>query len=154
MVCWCKQQHGRGADITQATTKTKTRRYTQGIIARYQPLHRQARLTTKNSSDQLLSASRKSKGVYEITGTLGLRSEGWYLDTPNDRNGNKYFNIEWTQNITPDAVDGVVDEYRDDIVVTIETFERVWNPKRLASMRMALRWILMSCRTGLFRLRF
>ncbi len=70
---------------------------------------------------------RKSKGVYEITGTLGLRSEGWYLDTPSDRNGNKYFNIEWTQNITPDAVDGVVDEYRDDIVVTIETFERVWN---------------------------
>ena len=70
---------------------------------------------------------RKSKGVYEITGTLGLRSEGWYLDTPSDRNGNKYFNIEWTQSITPDAVDGVVDEYRDDIVVTIETFERVWN---------------------------
>ena len=70
---------------------------------------------------------RKSKGVYEITGTLGLRSEGWYLDTPSDRNGNKYFNIEWTQNITPDAVDSVVDEYRDDIVVTIETFERVWN---------------------------
>ena len=73
------------------------------------------------------SVVRKSKGVYEITGTLGLRSEGWYLDTPNDRNGNKYFNIEWTQNITPDAADGVVDEYRDDIVVTIETFERVWN---------------------------
>ena len=71
--------------------------------------------------------TRKSKGVYEITGTLGLRSEGWYLDTPSDRNGNKYFNIEWTQNITPDAVDGVVDEYRDDIVVTVETFERVWN---------------------------
>lgn len=70
---------------------------------------------------------RKSKGVYEITGALGLRSEGWYLDTPSDRNGNKYFNIEWTQNITPEAVDGVVDEYRDDIVVTIETFERVWN---------------------------
>lgn len=70
---------------------------------------------------------RKSKGVYEITGTLGLRSDGWYLDTPSDRNGNKYFNIEWTQNITPEAADGVVDEYRDDIVVTIETFERVWN---------------------------
>jgi len=70
---------------------------------------------------------RKSKGVYKITGTLGLRSEGWYLDTPSDRNGNKYFNIEWTQNITPDATDGVVDEYRDDIVVAIETFERVWN---------------------------
>ena len=73
------------------------------------------------------AVTRKSKGVYEITGTLGLRSEGWYLDTPSDRNGNKYFNIEWTQNITPDAADGVVDEYRDDIVVTIETFERVWN---------------------------
>ena len=73
------------------------------------------------------TVTRKSKGVYEITGTLGLRSEGWYLDTPNDRNGNKYFNVEWTQNITPTAVDGIVDEYRDDIVVTIETFERVWN---------------------------
>lgn len=73
------------------------------------------------------AVTRKSKGVYEITGTLGLRSEGWYLDTPSDRNGNKYFNIEWAQNITPEAADGVVDEYRDDIVVTIETFERVWN---------------------------
>ena len=73
------------------------------------------------------TVTRKSKGEYEITGTLGLRSEGWYLDTPSDRNGNKYFNIEWAQNITPDAEDGVVDEYRDDIVVTIETFERVWN---------------------------
>ena len=71
--------------------------------------------------------TRKSKGVYEITGTLGLRSEGWYLDTPSDRNGNKYFNIEWTQNVTPNAVAGVVSEYRDDIVVIIETFERVWN---------------------------
>lgn len=71
--------------------------------------------------------ARKSKGVYEIKGTLGLRSEGWYLDTPSDRNGNKYFNVEWTQNITPTAVDGIVDEYRNDIVVTIETFERVWN---------------------------
>lgn len=70
---------------------------------------------------------RKSKGVYEINGTLGLRSEGWYLDTPSERNGNKYFNIEWSQNITPEAEDGVVDEYRDDIVVTIETFERAWN---------------------------
>lgn len=73
------------------------------------------------------TVTRKSKGVYEITGTLGLRSEGWYLDTPSDRNGNKYFNVEWTQNITPTTVDGIVDEYRDDIVVTIETFERVWN---------------------------
>jgi len=73
------------------------------------------------------TVTRKSKGVYEITGTLGLRSEGWYLDTPSDRNGNKYFNVEWTQNITPEVADGVVDEYRDDIVVTIETFERVWN---------------------------
>lgn len=73
------------------------------------------------------TVTRKSKGVYEITGTLGLRSEGWYLDTPNDRNGNKYFNIEWYQNITPDAVDGIVDGYHDDIIVTIKTFERAWN---------------------------
>ena len=71
---------------------------------------------------------RISKGVYQVNNTLGLRlNDGWYIETPNDRNGNKYFNIEWTQNITPDTVDGVVDEYRDDIVVTIETFERVWN---------------------------
>ena len=71
---------------------------------------------------------RLEKGVYEIKNTLGLRlDDGWYIETPNDRNGNKYFNIEWAQNIIPDAVVGVVDEYRDDIVVTIETFERVWN---------------------------
>lgn len=74
------------------------------------------------------TVTRLSKGVYEIAGTLGLRSEGWYLDTPSDRNGNKYFNVEWTQNVTPEAVDGVVETYRDDVVVTIETFERVWNP--------------------------
>lgn len=73
------------------------------------------------------TVTRLSKGVYEVTGTLGLRSDGWYLDTPTDRNGNKYFNVEWSQNVTPVAADGIVDEYRDDIVVTIETFERVWN---------------------------
>ena len=74
------------------------------------------------------TVTRKSKGVYEITGTLGLRSEGWYLDTPSDRNGNKYFNVEWFQNITPETVEGIVDEAKDDIVITIKTFERVWNP--------------------------
>lgn len=84
-------------------------------------------LHNENQFGATPAVTRKSKGVYEITGTLGLRSEGWYLDTPSDRNGNKYFNVEWTQNITPTAVDGIVDEYRDDIVVTIETFERVWN---------------------------
>lgn len=72
--------------------------------------------------------TRLSKGVYELTGTLGLRSEGWYLDTPSDRNGNKYFNVEWTQNVTHEAIDGVVESYRDDVIVTVETFERVWNP--------------------------
>lgn len=78
------------------------------------------RLTERN--DAILSTLR-GRGFEPVR----VRSEGWYLDTPSDRNGNKYFNIEWTQNITPYAEDGVVDEYRDDIVVTIETFERVWN---------------------------
>ena len=71
---------------------------------------------------------RIEKGVYEIRNTLGLRlEEGWYIETPNDRNGNKYFNVEWEQNVEPENTDGVVDEYKDDVVLIIKTYERVWN---------------------------
>ena len=71
---------------------------------------------------------RLEKGVYEIRNTLGLRlDDGWYIETPNDRNGNKYFNVEWFQNIEPTNINGVVEEYRDDIVLTVKVYTRVWN---------------------------
>ena len=71
---------------------------------------------------------RIEKGVYEIRNTLGLRlGDGWYIESPNDRNGNKYFNIEWEQNIEPQSTKGVVDEYRNGVVLTIKTYKRVWN---------------------------
>lgn len=72
------------------------------------------------------AATRKSKGVYEITGTQGLRSDGWYIETPKDRNGNKYFNVEWSQNIEQPLAE--IETPVDGIVVTLSVFERAWNP--------------------------
>lgn len=73
--------------------------------------------------------TRVSKGVYQITGTSGLALEGWYIRTPEDRNGNKYFNIDWEQDITPELNEkGYVDEPQN-VTLIIRTFERVWNPQ-------------------------
>lgn len=49
-------------------------------------------------------------GVYQISGTLGLAKEGWYIETPRDRNGFPYFLVEWEQD--------------ENNVVTIRTFKR------------------------------
>lgn len=49
-------------------------------------------------------------GVYQISGTPGLAKEGWYIETPRDRNGFPYFLVEWEQD--------------ENNVVTIRTFKR------------------------------
>lgn len=49
-------------------------------------------------------------GVYQISGTLGLAKEGWYIEIPRDRNGFPYFLVEWEQD--------------ENNVVTIRTFKR------------------------------
>lgn len=71
---------------------------------------------------------RVSTGVYELTGCTGLRlTDGWYIETPHDRNGNKYFNVEWYQDVEPAADKGVLDEAAD-VTLRIHCYERVWNP--------------------------
>jgi len=71
---------------------------------------------------------RLEKGVYQINNTLGLRLGSHYIETPHDRNGNKYFNVEWEQNIEPTTNNGVLEEYINDIVLTIKVYTRVWDP--------------------------
>ncbi|BFU77182.1 hypothetical protein ALC152_03970 [Arcobacter sp. 15-2] len=72
--------------------------------------------------------TKLEKGVYEIKNTLGLRIGSHYIETPHDRNGNKYFNVEWEQNIEPTTNDGILKEYINDIVLIVKVYTRVWNP--------------------------
>lgn len=87
------------------------------------------------------SVVKLSTGAYEITNTLGLRADSWFLDTPQDRNGNKYFNVDYEEVIGTE-VDGVLDlgvkepEEVEEFIGTLEPtktiircFERVWNPQ-------------------------
>ena len=43
------------------------------------------------------TVKRKSKGVYEITGTLGFAQKGWYIETPKDANGSIKVLTEYSQ---------------------------------------------------------
>ena len=73
--------------------------------------------------------TRLALGHFQITQTQGLRlGGGWYLETPHDRNGNKYCNVEWYQNFEPPAIDGYLDEPVEGVVLEVHCFERVWNP--------------------------
>lgn len=86
-------------------------------------------INNENEFGATPTMQRLEKGVYEIKNTLGLRlNDGWYIETPEDRNGNKYFNVEWEQNIEPTTNNGVLEEYINDIVLTIKVYTRVWNP--------------------------
>lgn len=66
-------------------------------------------------------------GKYLIEGTSGLAGAGWYIETPCDRNGNKYYNVDWFQDCAPDAPDGTV-ETPQNVSLRVCAYERVWNP--------------------------
>lgn len=55
-------------------------------------------------------------GVYVLTDCPEFSDNGWYLEQPTDRNGDAYHNVEWYY----DA---------DARTLTIQTFERVFNPQ-------------------------
>lgn len=70
---------------------------------------------------------RIEAGHYQLTGCNGLRlDDGWYIETPHDKNGNKYFNVEWEQDSTPETDAGILEEAAD-VTLTIRCYERVWN---------------------------
>src|SRR5690606_24198301 len=70
---------------------------------------------------------RVGTGHYQLTSCNGLRlDDGWYIETPHDKNGNKYFNVEWEQDSTPETDAGVLEEPAD-VALTIRCYERVWN---------------------------
>ena len=52
-------------------------------------------------------------GDYTITGTTGLRTDGWYITVPNDINGNPHVAIG-----TLDDTDGVI---------TLKTYVRIFD---------------------------
>ena len=73
--------------------------------------------------------TRVGTGHYQLTGTNGLRlDDGWYIETPHDRNKSPYFNIDWEQDIEPETDAGVLEEPAD-VTLTIRCYERVWNPQ-------------------------
>lgn len=72
---------------------------------------------------------RIDTGHYQLTGCNGLRlDDGWYIETPHDRNKVPYFNVEWEQDHTPVTDAGVLEEPAD-VALTIRCYERVWNPQ-------------------------
>lgn len=79
-------------------------------------------------TDAVGTFERIGMGHYRIIGCNGLRlTDGWYIETPHDRNGNKYFNVEWEQDTEPNADTGVLEESAN-VALTIRCYERVWNP--------------------------
>lgn len=73
---------------------------------------------------------RTDIGHYQVIGTNGLRlDDGWYIETPHDKNGNKYFNVEWEQDVEPETDAGILKEPAD-VTLTIRCYERVWNPQK------------------------
>lgn len=69
---------------------------------------------TGNSDGDAMGATYTKNGVgdYTITGTTGLRTDGWYVVIPNDMNGNPKVAI------TLDDIDGVI---------TLKTYVRIFD---------------------------
>lgn len=44
-----------------------------------------------------VNAMRESMGIYRVTGSLGFATDGWYIETPADANGNKLLFVEYEQ---------------------------------------------------------
>ncbi|WP_159033649.1 hypothetical protein [Plesiomonas shigelloides] len=44
-----------------------------------------------------VNAIRESMGIYRVTGSLGFATDGWYIETPADANGNKLLFVEYEQ---------------------------------------------------------
>ena len=83
----------------------------------------------ESNRDDTPAFQRLDTGRYQITGCNGLRlGDGWYIETPHDKNGNKYFNVAWEQDIEPETEAGILEEPAD-VTLTIRCNERVWNPQ-------------------------
>ena len=65
------------------------------------------------------TVTRKSKGHYEITGTLGFAQKGWYIETPKDANGSIKVLTEYSQ-----------DKKGKITVKTYEPTGKGWRPEK------------------------
>lgn len=66
-------------------------------------LHGDGSLTGNGHADLAnATASRLSEGVYEVSGTLGLASSGWTVQTPEDANGRRKVFVEYGE------LDGII----------------------------------------------
>lgn len=85
---------------------------TNGFLKKASPIVRLFGDGTLKSNNEAegVTATRKSAGVYRVTGSLGLNSEGWTVEIPQDMNGNFLC-----------FVDICTDE---DGVLTVSTFKR------------------------------
>ncbi len=52
---------------------------------------------TVNHEANGVHATREDVGVYRVTGSLGFATDGWYIETPADANGNKLLFVEYEQ---------------------------------------------------------
>ncbi|MFZ5230338.1 phage tail protein [Enterobacter bugandensis] len=85
---------------------------TNGFIKKASPVVRLFGDGTLKSNNEAegVTATRKSAGVYRVAGSLGLNSEGWTVEIPQDMNGNFLCFVD----ISTD----------EDGVLTVSTFKR------------------------------
>lgn len=65
-------------------------------------------IESNDSFKEKPSLDKLSTGVYKISNTLGLAKEGWYIETPKDKNGLPYFMVDWEQ-----------DEESQDVIIRV-----------------------------------
>ncbi len=65
-------------------------------------------IESNDSFKEKPSLEKLSTGVYKISNTLGLAKEGWYIETPKDKNGLPYFMVDWEQ-----------DEESQDVIIRV-----------------------------------
>lgn len=98
-------------------TNTVTMIDNEGFIKESVPLFRLLNNGINKEGGADGTFTRVSTGVYVVNNVTGLRpGDSWYVESPSDYNGNKYYNIEWEQEDTP------------VVKITVRVFERVWNP--------------------------
>ena len=102
---------------------------TNGFIKQASPIIKLHSDRIELSSEGGPTFERVDTGHYQLNGCNGLRlDDGWYIETPHDRNKVPYFNVEWEQDSTPETDTGVLEEPAD-VTLTIRCYKRVWNPQ-------------------------
>lgn len=80
------------------------RLYGNDYLARCDSEYQASGCVATNDEAQGVFAARDTTGVYRITGSRGFATDGWYIETPADANGNKLLFVEYEQCLNGDIL--------------------------------------------------